>query len=413
MPAVHGLPKLDIDVAEALGAAEVELEAALGGEIGEADFALVEGVVLQHGEGGLGGAFLDPVPVLGNAVGEFGHGGDPKAATVLEGEVAPAAADVFGLGGDDGEGVDQGAEAELVGGEGIGDDGAFHPGDGGPGGPGEVVFEKEGDAAVEGAAAEEGVGAAEEAVGVDGDGEGEFLGGELLPGEGIGEDGGDDVFGGGAAGLLAEVEIEISAEAADGEVLGGVVEVGRGDGEGGGELELAEVAEDEVFAGGGEADGELDDGLAVEGEGEAAVGDLELGDLERFGTGGGGDGLVGGVDAAGEGKEVVAEVDGGAGEAEELEAVVGEAFPGEGDVDLVEGEDGGEGVVRGVEGEVFGGGGLELVGGVGGGAAAEADLGEEEGGGVAEAKGGDGEAGAEVVDEEGGVGDEEFLDGKW
>ena len=151
---------------------------------------MVEGVVLQHGEGGLGGALFDPVPVLGDAVGQFGDGGNPEATAVLEGEVAPAAADVFALGGDDGEGVDKGAEAELVGREGIGDDGTFHPGDGGPGGPGEVVFKEEADAAVEGAAAEEGVGAAKEAVGVDGDGEGEFLGGELFPGEGVGEDGG-------------------------------------------------------------------------------------------------------------------------------------------------------------------------------------------------------------------------------
>jgi len=406
------LSKLDVDIAEALGAAEVEFETALGGEVGEADFALVEGVVLQHGEGGLGGAFLDPVPVLGDAVGEFGDGGDAETAPVLEGEVAPASADVWALGGDDGKGIDEGAEAELVGREGIGDDGAFHPGDGGPGGPGEIILKKEGDPAVEGAAAEEGVGTAEEAVGVDGDGEGEFLGGEFFPGEGVGEDGGDDVFGAGAVGLLAEVEVEVAAEAADGEVLGGVVEIGRGDGEGGGELELAEVAEDEVFAGGGEADGELDDGLAVEGEGEAAVGDLECGDVEGLGPGGGGDGLVGGIDAAGEGEEVVAEVDGGAGKAEEFEAVAGEAVPGEGDVDLAEGEDGGEGVVGGVEDEVFGGGGLELVGGVAGGAGAEADLGEEERGGVAEAEGGDGEAGAEVIDDEGGAGDEEFFDGE-
>ena len=76
-------------------------------------------------------------------------------------------------------------------------------------------------------------------------------------------------------------------------------------------MELAEVAEDEVFPGSGEADGELDDGLAVEGEGEAAVGDLEIGDLEGFGPGGSGDGLVGGVDTVGKGKEVVAEVNGG------------------------------------------------------------------------------------------------------
>jgi len=395
-----------------LGAAEVEFKAPLGGEVGEADFALVEGVVLQHGEGGLGGAFLDPVPVLGNAVGEFGDGGDAETAPVLEGEVAPASADVWALGGDDGEGVDEGAEAELVGREGIGDDGAFHPGDGGPGGPGEIILKEEGDPAIEGAAAEEGVGAAEEAIGVDGDGEGEFLDGEFFPGEGVGEDGGDDVFGAVTVGLLAEVEVEIAAEATDGEVLGGVVEIGRGDGEGGGELELAEVAEDEVFAGGSEADGELDDRLAVKGEGEAAVGDHEFGNLKGLGSGGGGDGLVGGIDTPGEGEEVVAEVDGRAGEAEQFEPVAGEAVPGEGDVDLAEREDGSEGVGGRVKDEIFRGSRLELVGGVAGGAGAEADLGEEKGGGVAEAEGGDGEAGAEVIDDEGGAGDEEFLDGE-
>jgi hypothetical protein len=52
---------------------------------------------------------------------------------------------------------------------------------------------------------------------------------------------------------------------------------------------------------------------------------------------------------------------------------------------------------------------LEFVGGVAGGAGTEADLGEEEGGGVAEAERGDGEAGAEVVEEESGVGEEELF----
>ena len=177
-------------------------------------------------------------------------------------------------------------------------------------------------------------------------------------------------------------------------------------------MELAEVAEDEVFPGSGEADGELDDGLAVEGEGEAAVGDLEIGDLEGLRPGGGGDVLVGGVDSPGEGEEVVTEVDGGAGDAEELEAVAGEPVPGEGDVDLVEGENGRKGVVGGVENEVLGGGGLELLGGFAGRAGTETDLGKKEGGGVAEAERSDGEAGAEVVDEEGGVGNEELLDGQ-
>ena len=113
---------------------------------------------------------------MGDAVGQLGHRRDLESPAVLESEVAPAATNVLSLGGDDGKSIDQRAEAKLIRREGISDGGAFHPGNGGPGGPGKVVLKEEGDSAVKGAAAEEGVGAAKEAVGVDGDGEGEFLG---------------------------------------------------------------------------------------------------------------------------------------------------------------------------------------------------------------------------------------------
>jgi hypothetical protein len=152
--------------------------------------------------------------------------------------------------------------------------------------------------------------------------------------------------------------------------------------------------------------------LAVEGEGEAAVGDLKLRNAEGFGSAGRGDRFIGGINAVGKGKEVVTQIEGRAGEAEEFQAVMGEAVPGEGDVDAVEREDGGQRIVGGVGDEILGGGRLEFRGGFSGGAGAEADLGEKEGGGVAEAEGGDGEAGAEVVDEEGGFGNEELLDGE-
>ncbi len=170
---------------------------------------MVEGVVLQHGKGGFGGALFDPVPVLGNALGQSGDGRDLEAATVLKGEMPPAAPDVFALGGDGGEGVDEGAESKLVGREGIGDDGAFHPGDGDPSRPGEIFLKEKVYAAIEGATAEKGVGPAEKTIGVDGDGEGELLSGELLPGEGVGEDGGDDVFRGTPGRILTESEVEV------------------------------------------------------------------------------------------------------------------------------------------------------------------------------------------------------------
>jgi hypothetical protein len=149
--------------------------------------------------------------------------------------------------------------------------------------------------------------------------------------------------------------------------------------------------------------------LAVEREGEAAVGDLKFRDAEGLRAAGGGNLFIGGINAVGKGKEIVAQIEGRAGEAEEFEAVLGETVPGEGDIDALEREDGGKGVVGGVKDEVFGGSGLDLVGGVAGGAGAEANLGEEEGGGVAEAERGDGEAGAEVVEEESGVGEEQLF----
>jgi hypothetical protein len=149
--------------------------------------------------------------------------------------------------------------------------------------------------------------------------------------------------------------------------------------------------------------------LAVEREGEAAVGDLKLRNTEGFRAAGGGNCFIGGINAVGKGKEIVAQIEGGAGQAEEFQPIMGEAVPGEGDIDALERADGGKGVVGGVEDEVLGGGRLEFVGGVAGGAGTEAVGGEKKGGGVAEAEGGVGEAGSEVVEEESGVGEEELF----
>ncbi|NDA27088.1 MAG: hypothetical protein EBZ05_09735, partial [Verrucomicrobia bacterium] len=104
----------------------------------------------------------------------------------------------------------------------------------------------------------------------------------------------------------------------------------------------------------GETNGKMDNGLTVEGEGEAAIGDLKIGDLKGFGSGGGGDGLIRLVDPIGEGEEVVAKVDGGAGEAEKFQSVMGQAVPGEGDVDTVKGKHRGKRVVGGVKNQIIG-----------------------------------------------------------
>ena len=92
-----------------------------------------------------------------------------------------------------------------------------------------------------------------------------------MAGEAIRKKGGDDIIGAVTFGILAETEVEISAEVNYGEVVGGVVEIGGGNGKGGGELNLGEVAELEIFLVGGEVDGKLQDGLAVDGNTEAPV----------------------------------------------------------------------------------------------------------------------------------------------
>ena len=93
--------------------------------------------------------------------------------------------------------------------------------------------------------------------------------------------------------------------------------------------------------------------MAVDGDAEAPIIEAEV--LDGKWT----IGLIAGqgatLDSIDEGKEVVAKVDGGGGEAERLKLFVSEAFPSEGNVDPGERKDRGEGIVGGVESEVFDG----------------------------------------------------------
>jgi len=134
---------------------------------------------------------------------------------------------------------------------------AFHSCNGGPSGPREVGFKKEGETAIERSTPDSCAGSGKDTFGADGNGDREFFGGESVAGEAIRKKGGDDIIGAFTLGVLTETEIEISAKVNYGEVVGGVVEIGRGNGKGGGELDFGEVAELEIFLFGGEVDGKL------------------------------------------------------------------------------------------------------------------------------------------------------------
>jgi len=216
-----------------------------------------------------------------------------------------------------------------------------------------------------------------------------------VAGEAIGKKGGDDIIGAFTFGILAETEVEISAKVHYGEIVGGVVEIGGGDGEGGGELDFGEVAELEILLLGGEVDGKLQDGLTIDGDAEAPVVEAEVFDGERS------IGLIAGqgatLDSIDEGKEVVAEIDDGGGEAERLKLFVSEALPSEGNVDPGEREDRCEGIVRGVEGEVLDGSTLQFGIGFTRGLGAKTNIGKEEWGGISEAERGGRDAWAKVI----------------
>jgi len=64
-----------------------------------------------------------------------------------------------------------------------------------------------------------------------------------VAGEAIGKKGRNDIIGAFTLGILAETEVEVSAEILNEEVVGGVVEIGGGNGKSGGELDFGEVAE--------------------------------------------------------------------------------------------------------------------------------------------------------------------------
>ena len=180
---------------------------------------------------------------------------------------------------------------------------AFHSCNGGPSGPREVGFEKKGETAIERSTAEACAGSGKDTFGADGNGDGEFFGGESVAGKAIGKKGRNDIIGAFTLGILAETEVEISAKVNYGEVVGGVVEIGGGNGKGGGELDFGEVAELEILLFGGESDGKLQDGLTIDGDAEAPVVEAEVFDRKWP------IGLVAGqgatLDSIDEGKEVV------------------------------------------------------------------------------------------------------------
>ena len=153
---------------------------------------------------------------------------------------------------------------------------AFHSCNGGPSGPREIGFEKKGETAIERSTPDSCAGSGKDTFGADGDGDGEFFGGEAVAGEAIRKKGGDDIIGAFTFGILAETEVEISAKVNYGEVVGGVVEIGGGNGKGGGELDFGEVAELKILLFGGESDGKLQDGLTIDGDAEAPVVDAEV-----------------------------------------------------------------------------------------------------------------------------------------
>lgn len=153
---------------------------------------------------------------------------------------------------------------------------AFHSCNGGPSGPREIGFEKKGETAIERPTPEACAGSGKDTFGADGNGNGEFFGGESVAGEAIGKKGGDDIIGAFPFGILAETEVEISAKVHYGEVVGGVVEIGGRNGKGGGELDFGEVAELKILLFGGESDGKKENRLAIDGDAEAPVVDAEV-----------------------------------------------------------------------------------------------------------------------------------------
>jgi hypothetical protein len=153
---------------------------------------------------------------------------------------------------------------------------AFHSCNGGPSGPREVGFEKKGKTAIERSTPDSCAGSGKDTFGADGNGDGEFFGGESVAGEAIGKKGRNNIIGAFTFGILAETEVEISAKVNYGEVVGGVVEIGGGNGKGGGELDFGEVAELEILLFGGESDGKLQDGLTIDGDAETPVVDAKV-----------------------------------------------------------------------------------------------------------------------------------------
>lgn len=363
-------------------------------------------IILQNFKSGAGGALFDPVPTSRNFIGRAIEGGNLEAAPLGESDGSVATTNLASEGMKVNEGIDLGLELEGTGGEGSGDDVAFHVGGRGPSRPRQVGQKTEGEATIERAPAEEGVGAAVDTVGIDGDGEGQVLGGEIFKSYLIGKESRNNIFGFLAEGVLAEAEVKIPAKVLDDEVVGGVAQIGGGNGEFGRELDLGEVAEDEIFLLRGKADGQGQDGLAINGDGKLTLGELKVIDLVGSGSGGGGGFSL--LDTIDKGKEIVPEVDGGLGNDEGLEAVADEFVPSKDEVNFGKGEDGGKRVRRGVEDEFFDGGALPSGGGIFSGGA-EVNIGKEEGGGLAEAEGGGGNAGAEVVELEDGIGDKKGI----
>ena len=160
----------DVDVADTLGAGEVETKPPVGGEVGQMNVPLIKRVVLKNGESRLGGSFLDPIPVLWNVVDEGSQGGDLKTTTVFEDQIPIASPNGFCLPAKSTEGVDPGGEANLIGSQSVGDHRAVHVCDRSPNQPGQAWFEVSFQSPVQRASTQGGIPFAKQTLCVDGQG---------------------------------------------------------------------------------------------------------------------------------------------------------------------------------------------------------------------------------------------------
>ena len=155
--------------------------------------------------------------------------------------------------------------------------------------------------------------------------------------------------------------------------------------------------------------GEGKNGLAINGDGQFAVGQAEIADLVR---GGGGLGIgFFFLDTIDKGKEVIAQINCGTRNDEGADVMLQQFIPSEDNIDFGKGENRGEGIVGGVKDQALNGGTLHGRG-VRFRGRAKVNVGKKQGGGVSQTQRSGGNAGAKIIQLQGGVGDEEAVDVK-